>query len=540
MTKHISHPEFLYEELLQTGDDHPEYLHLGSEHVKMASCDGREMLVVGAEALTMLARRAMTDVSFLFRTSYLEELKEAAGDPGASENDRFVIRSLLRNAAVASHRVLPLCQDTGTATVFGFRGNDVISSGDEKEALSLGIYEAFRDNNLRLSQLTPRTLFDEENTGTNLPAQIDIQSVPGGEYRFCFSAKGGGSSNRTSLFVETKALLNERTLEAFLIEKIGALGTGGCPPYHLAVVIGGSSPEANLRTVKLATSGFLDNLPDSGSSGGRAFRDRNWEEKVVRIGRETGLGAQYGGTAYALSARLIRLPRHGASVFVGVGVSCNAHRNVAARITRDGIFLERLEGRPERFLIGDDTGESTAAVAVDLDRPMDEIRMSLNGLRVGSRVSLSGTMIVARDIAHARIRKHMDDGGDVPRYMADHPIYYAGPAKKPEEHPSGSFGPTTSSRMDSYVPGLMKHGASLVMVGKGNRSKAVRDACREYRGFYLGTVGGAAALIAHDHVTSMRTIDFEDAGMEAVREIVVRDLPAFVVFDDRGNSLFDR
>jgi len=540
MSAHSGHPDFLYEELFQTQDRHPEYHHLGSEHVHVESCAGRDVLVVGPEALTTLARRAMADVSFLLRTSYLEELADILKDPEISENDRFVVRSLMKNAVVASRRTLPLCQDTGTATVFGFRGADVISPGDEKEALSLGIYEAFRDNTLRLSQLAPLTLFDEKNTRTNLPAQIDIESVPGDEYRFLFSTKGGGSSNRTSLFVENKALLNETALEAFLTEKINAVGTGGCPPYHLAVVIGGTSPEANLRTVKLATSGLLDGLPDTGNSGGRAFRDREWEEKIVNIGRKTGLGAQYGGDAYVLDARLIRLPRHGASVFVGIGVSCNAHRNVAARITRDGIFLEKLEEHPGRFMSGGEEGEPTAAVAVDLDRPMDGIRESLHGLPVGTLVSLSGTMIVARDIAHARIQKLMDDGGDVPRYMKDHPIYYAGPAKKPEEYPAGSFGPTTSSRMDSYVPGLMERGASLVMVGKGNRSKAVRDACREYGGFYLGAVGGAAALIAHEHVTSMRTIDFEDAGMEAVREIIVRDLPTFIVFDDRGDSLFDR
>jgi len=540
MTKQLDHTDFLYEELFQTGNDHPEYLHLGTEHVDVQSCAGRDMLVVGPEALTMLARRAMVDVSFLLRTSYLEELFGVTTDPAASENDRFVVRSLLQNAVIASDRVLPLCQDTGTATIFGFRGTDVISPGDDKEALSMGIFDAFRNNNLRLSQLTPLTLFDEVNTETNLPAQIDIESVPGCEYRFLFSAKGGGSSNRTSLFVETKALLNETVLEAFLTEKINAVGTGGCPPYTLAVVIGGTSPEANLRAVKLATSGLTDGLPDCGSPGGRAFRDRRWEGEIVRIGRETSLGAQYGGGAYILTARLIRLPRHGASVFVGIGVSCNAHRVVSARITRDGIFLEKLEQNPERFLTGVEDGETTAPVAVDIDRPMDEIKKSLSGLPVGSRVALSGTMIVARDIAHARIQKLMDDGGDVPRYMRDHPIYYAGPAKKPAEYPSGSFGPTTSSRMDPYIPGLMERGASLVMVGKGNRGKAVRDACREYGGFYLGAVGGAAALIAHEHISSIRTIDFADAGMEAVREIVVRDLPAFIVFDDRGNSLFDR
>ncbi|MBN1882566.1 MAG: fumarate hydratase C-terminal domain-containing protein [Deltaproteobacteria bacterium] len=526
--------------MFQTGDVHIEYLHLGSEHVEIQQCAGREVLVVGPEALTMLARRAMGDVSFLLRTSFLEELAEGMTNPAASENDRFVMRSLLKNATIAADRVLPLCQDTGTATVFGFRGTDVVSPGDEREALSLGIYEAYRDNNLRLSQLAPLTLFDEENTRTNLPAQIDIESISGGDYRFLFSAKGGGSSNRTSLFVETKALLTENALEAFLTEKINAVGTGGCPPYHLAVVIGGTSPEANLRAVKLAASGWLDGLPDTGSRWGRAFRDRVWEEKIVHIGRETGLGAQYGGGAHILSARLVRLPRHGASVFVGVGVSCNAHRVIAAKINKDGIFLEKLEQRPERFLPGDERGDGTGAVAVDMDQSMDKIRKALHGLPVGSRVALSGTMIVARDIAHARMQKFMDTGNDVPRYMKDHPVYYAGPAKQPKGYPSGSFGPTTSSRMDPYVPGLMGRGASLVMVGKGNRNKTVRDACRQYGGFYLGAVGGAAALIAHEHITSVRTIDFADLGMEAVRKIIVRDLPVFIVFDDQGNSLYDR
>jgi len=540
MMKEPDHPKFVYEELFQTGDDLTEYIHLGSESVSVESSAGGDVLVVGPEALTMLARRAMTDVSFFLRPSYLEELSGVAADPATSENDRFVAAMLLKNAVIALDGVLPLCQDTGTATVFGFRGSRVITTGDEREALSLGIYEAYRDNNLRLSQLAPKTMFDEVNTKTNLPAQIDIDLVPGDEYRFLFSAKGGGSSNKTSFFVETKALLTEKAMRKFLMEKIGGIGTGGCPPYHLAVVVGGTSPEANLRAVKLATSGLLDGLPESGSAGGRAFRDTRWEGEIVKIGRETGLGAQYGGTAHVLSARMIRLLRHGASVFMGVGIACNAHRVIAAKITREGVFLEKLEKNPGRFLAGDEDGKEAGGTAIDIDRPMDEIRRSLHGIPVGSRVVLSGTMVVARDIAHARIQKQMIDGGDAPQYLKDHPIYYAGPAKKPVDSPSGSFGPTTSSRMDPYVPGLMERGASLVMVGKGNRSEAVRAACRKHGGFYLGTVGGAAALIAHDHITSVRTLDFADAGMEAVREIIVRDLPAFIIFDDRGNSLFDR
>ncbi|HOY65762.1 MAG TPA: FumA C-terminus/TtdB family hydratase beta subunit [Candidatus Ozemobacteraceae bacterium] len=507
--------------------------------IRVEAWQGREQLVVSPEALRILAAEAFHDVSFHLRARHLDMLATILDDPEASENDRYVAASLIRNAVIAAAGALPICQDTGTATVIAKRGGNVVVDGDDAEALTTGIAETYRRDALRYSQIAPLSMFDEVNTRSNLPPQIDIAWAPGNEYQFLFMAKGGGSANKTSLFQESKALLNDERLEAFLREKIEALGVAACPPYRLVAVIGGTSPEFNLKMLKLASAGALDQLPPAGTADGTPYRDRQWEERVMRIARSSGLGAQFGGRWLALEARVIRLPRHAGSCPVSVGVSCSADRNVLGRITADGVFLEELDHNPARLLPKIQRVAAAAAVPVDLNRPMAENQAALGGLRVGSLVLLSGPLVVARDIAHARLKQMLDDGKPLPEIFSKYPVYYAGPAKTPDGHVIGSFGPTTAQRMDSYVDAFMARGASLVMLAKGNRSPAVTAACRTHGGFYLGTIGGAAALIAKEHIVSSRVAAFEDLGMEAMFEIVVRDMPAFLLVDDKGASFYD-
>jgi fumarate hydratase class I len=483
--------------------------------------------------LTMLAQKAMRDVSFFLRPAHQEKVASVLKDPSASENDRFVANTLLKNSVIAAEGQLPFCQDTGTATVVAKKGQYVLTDCDDAEALSAGIFRTYAEENLRYSQVVPLTMYDEKNSGTNLPAQIDILATPGDEYSFLFIAKGGGSANKTFLFQQTKALLNPESLESFLAEKMKTLGTAACPPYHLAFVIGGTSAEACLKTVKLASAGYLDGLPTSGNEGGRAFRDPELEEKL-----ESGVGAQFGGRDFAHAVRLVRLPRHGASCPVGMGVSCSADRNVKAKINREGIWLEALDENPIRWLIGEEDEAASKPVEIDLNRPMAEILAELTQYPVKTRLSLSGKMIVARDIAHAKLKERLDGGKGLPHYFKDHPVYYAGPAKTPAGMPSGSFGPTTAGRMDPYVDLFQSHGASLVMLAKGNRSQQVTDACQKHGGFYLGSIGGPAAILARESIRSVKVLDYPELGMEAVWEIEVEGFPAFILVDDKGNDFF--
>jgi fumarate hydratase, class I len=517
--------------------DRTPYRRLAISGVRPDKCGGRRVLLVGASTLSGLARQAFADLSFYLRPSFLAGLAAILDDPEASDNERFVAAALLRNAAISAEGELPLCQDTGTIAIIASKGHLVLTDGRDEEALAAGAASVYRDRNLRFSQMAPLSVFEEANTGNNRPAQIDIAAAEGEEYRFLFLAKGGGSSNKTSLFQESKAFLNERSLTAFLEEKIASLGVAACPPYRIAVVVGGLSPEMTLKTVKLATTGYLDGLPGRGRRAGIAFRDAEWESRMMDIARRTGLGAQFGGKHLAHEVRFIRLPRHAGSCPVGIGVGCNADRNLKGKITADGIFLEAVERNPARFLTGG-APFSTAAAAIDLNAPMDEIRRRLSGYPVGTLLRLSGPLVVARDIAHARLKKILDETGDVPVYFKNHPVYYAGPAKTPRGYASGSFGPTTGQRMDGYLPDFMKAGASLVTLAKGNRAPSVTEACRTYGGFYLGTIGGAAALVAKEHILNSEIIDFADLGMEAVRRIVVKDLPAFILSDDKGNNLY--
>ncbi len=509
---------------------------------------GKEILRVDPEGLKLMAQAAFTDVNFLLRSAHLGKLKAILEDPEASDNDRFVADTLLKNAVIAAKGQLPSCQDTGTAIVIGEKGEAVWTGGNDEAAIEEGIFRTYQKENLRYSQMAPVSMFEEKNTGSNLPAQIDIhaghggQSGHGGEYHFLCLAKGGGSANKTFLFQETKSLLNDKSLEKFLREKLFSLGTAACPPYHLAVVIGGTSAEATLRAVKLASAGYYDNLPVTGSGDGQAFRDPAWEERIVRLAQESRIGAQFGGKYFVHDVRVLRLPRHAASCPVGIGVSCSADRNIKAKITRDGIFLEQLETDPARFLPASGTGAGAGAdtkpIAIDLNRPMADIRAELARHPIKTRLSLSGPLIVARDVAHARIKQILDSGGPMPQWLKDHPVYYAGPAKTPEGMASGSFGPTTAGRMDGYVDEFMAKGGSLVMLAKGNRSPVVRDACAKHGGFYLGSIGGPAAILAQENILKVEVVDFADLGMEAVRRIWVKDFPAFVVVDDKGNDFF--
>ncbi len=530
---------FHFQELFELGEDSTPYRKLPGDFVRVVRAGGREILQVEPEALVQLATAAFDDIAHLLRPGHLAQLGKILDDPEASANDRFVALELLMNAGIAAGRVLPGCQDTGTAIVIGHKGENVWTGGRDAELLSQGIHDAYQQRNLRYSQLAPLDMYREKNTGSNLPAQIEIYAEPGDEYHLLCLAKGGGSANKTFLYQETKALLNPESLLRFVSEKIRTLGTSACPPYHLALVIGGLSAEHTLKTVKLASARYLDGLPTRGNEGGRAFRDPALEEQVLRLCNETGIGAQFGGKYFAHDVRVIRLPRHGASCPVGLGVSCSADRQILAKITREGVFLEQLEENPARFL-PDLAPEQLAGevVRVDLRRPMREILAQLSRYPVATRLSLSGPLIVARDIAHARLKERLDAGEDLPQYFKDHMIYYAGPAKRPEGRASGSFGPTTAGRMDSYVDLFQSRGGSLVMLAKGNRSKAVREACAKHGGFYLGSIGGPAARLADHSIRRVEVQEYEELGMEAIWRIEVEDFPAFIVIDDKGNDFY--
>jgi fumarate hydratase, class I len=532
-------PEFFYQDPFPLSEDDTPYRLLTKEYVSLSKFDDKDILKIEPEALTFLANEAVRDVSFLLRTPHLEKVAAILKDPEASDNDRYVALAMLRNADTSSKGILPFCQDTGTATVFGKKGQQVWTGVKDEEYLSKGIYKTYTEEHLRYSQTAPLDLYEEVDTGTNLPAQIDIMATEGMEYQFLFVTKGGGSANKTSLYQETKALLNPASLEKFLTEKMKTLGTAGCPPYHLVFVVGGTSAEACLKTVKLGTTGYLDHLPTSGNAHGRAFRDLEMEEKMLQAAYKSGYGAQFGGKYFALDVRVIRLPRHGASCPVGMGVSCSADRNIKAKINRDGIWLEELERQPGRHIPEEHRGKVTSnVVKVDLNRPMKEILAQLTKYPVTTQLSLNGTMIVARDIAHAKLKERLDRGEGLPQYFKDHPIYYAGPAKTPKGMPSGSFGPTTAGRMDSYVDLFQSHGASMITLAKGNRSQQVADACKKYGGFYLGSIGGPAAILAKENIKKVELHEYPELGMEAIWKIEVEDFPAFILVDDKGNDFF--
>ncbi|HAK46417.1 MAG TPA: fumarate hydratase [Spirochaeta sp.] len=535
--------KFKYQNIFEQGSDSCEYRLLTKDFISSADYDGRNILKVAPEGLSLLAREAVVDVSHLLRASHLESLQKITQDPESSENDVYVAETLLENAVISAGGIFPGCQDTGTAIVMAKKGEAVMTGSDDAEALSRGIFDAYKQANLRYSQTAPLSMYDEVNTGTNLPAQIDIAAVQGSSYEFLFMTKGGGSANKTFLFQETKALLNPDKLHAFLKDKISTLGTSACPPYHLAIVIGGTSPEMNLKTVKLASAKYYDGLPLTGNKHGRAFRDHQLEDEVLKMTQKLGIGAQFGGKYFCHDVRVIRLPRHGASCPVGIGVSCSADRNIKAKITLDGIFLEKLERNPSRFLTtgngkGKAAKEETAVVSIDLSMGMEKLRKTLSRYPVKTRIMLNGKIIVARDIAHAKLEQRLQSGEGLPDYMKDHIIFYAGPAKTPAGETSGSLGPTTAGRMDPYVPVFQKEGASLVMLAKGNRSQAVVDSCKEYGGFYLGTIGGAAALLGRDCITDVELLEYPELGMEAIYMITVEDFPAFIVVDDKGNDFF--
>jgi fumarate hydratase, class I len=530
--------DFNYEKPFQIEKDPTNYRLLTKEYVTTSVSDGRKILKVDPKGLELLARTAVSDLSFYLRTSHMEKLRKILDDPEATENDRFVAYIMIRNAVISAKGDLPWCQDTGTAIINAKKGEDVYTGVNDPEYFSRGIYETFKEKNLRYSQIVPFSMFEEKNTGTNLPAQIEIYSVPGNIYELLFITKGGGSANKSFLYQQSKSLLNEESLVKFVKEKIKELGTSACPPYHLALVIGGTSAENTMITVKLASAGYLDHLPTTGNASGRAFRDPEWEQKIETICHEYGVGAQFGGKYFVHDVRVIRLPRHAASCPVGLGVSCSADRNIKARIDENGIFLEELEKDPARFL-PEKAPELEKPVEIDLDRPMKEVLAELTKYPVKTRLNLRGTLIVARDIAHARIKKMIDDGKPMPEYFKNHPVYYAGPAKTPAGMPSGSFGPTTAGRMDPYVDLFQSLGGSLIMVAKGNRNRQVIEACKKYGGFYLGSIGGPAAILAAENIKSVDMVDFEDLGMEAIRKIKVENMAAFIITDDKGNDFFD-
>jgi fumarate hydratase, class I len=538
-------PEFEFQEMFPLTKGDTPYRRLTEDLVAVGDYRGRRILEVDREALTLLAAEAVRDVSHLFRPGHLAQLRRILEDPQATDNDRFVARTMLQNACVSAGMVLPSCQDTGTAIIMGKKGQQVWthgadgSPGGDEEALARGVFRTYTETNLRYSQVAPLTMYDEVNTGTNLPAQIDISAVDGDEYHFLVITKGGGSANKTFLYQETKALLNPESLLRFVGEKIRTLGTSACPPYHLAIVIGGTSAEMNLKTVKLASTRYLDGLPTAGSPTGHAFRDLELEKQVFELAASTGIGAQFGGRYFVHDVRVVRLPRHGASCPVGIGVSCSADRQSLGKITAEGVFVEQLETDPASYLPEVDEGAlSDDVVRIDLDRPMDDIRAELSRYPIRTRLSLSGTMIVARDIAHAKLKDRIDRGEGLPQYVKDHPIYYAGPAKTPDGMASGSFGPTTAGRMDSYVDLFMEHGGSFVTLAKGNRSAQVRQACQRHGGFYLGSIGGPAAILAQDSIRHVEVLEYPELGMEAVWRIEVEDFPAFIVTDDKGNDFF--
>ncbi|MFA5256836.1 MAG: fumarate hydratase [Opitutales bacterium] len=532
-------PEFIYQDTFPLGKDDTEYRLLSKDYVSVAEFEGKEMLKVQPEALTLIAQEGFHDIAFFLRTKHIEQVAAILADPEASENDRTVALTMLRNAEVSAKGVLPFCQDTGTAIIMGKKGQRVWTGADDAEALSKGVYNTYTGDNLRYSQAAPLDMFKEKNTGTNLPAQIDLYATKGDEYKFLFVAKGGGSANKTYFYQETKALLVPGKLESFLVEKMGTLGTAACPPYHIAIVIGGTSAETCLKTVKLASTKYYDELPTSGNEHGRAFRDLELEERLLAYSRQLGYGAQFGGKYFALDVRVLRLPRHGASCPVGLGVSCSADRNMKAKINKDGIWLEKLDLNPGRFIPEElrEAGEGDA-VKINLDRPMKDILAELSRYPVKTRLSLSGTIIVARDTAHAKLSERIMNGEGLPQYLKDHPVYYAGPAKQPIGKPSGSFGPTTAGRMDSYVGMFQKEGGSMIMIAKGNRSQAVTDACKTYGGFYLGSIGGPAALLAENNIKKVELLEYPELGMEAIWKIHVVDFPAFILVDDKGNDFF--
>ena len=530
--------EFKFETMFPLGEDTTQYRLLTKEHVRIKEFEGKEVLMIEPQAITLLASQAFKDVAHLYRSEHLEKLRDIIDDSQSSDNDRYVALELLKNAVIAAERVYPMCQDTGTAIVMAKKGQQVWTWTDDEEELSRGAFQAYTQNYLRYSQNAPLTMYKEMNTKTNLPAQIDISSVQGEEYKFLFMAKGGGSANKTALFQMTKAVLNsEETLINFMLEKMRSLGTAACPPYYIAFVIGGTSAELNLKAVKLASARYLDSLPTQGSETAHAFRDKDLEEKVLTRSYELGLGAQFGGKYFALDIRVIRLPRHGASCPIGIGVSCSADRQIKGKITKDGIFLEQLEENPAQYLPKQEP-EMKEAVQIDLNRPMDEIRAELSKYPVATRLSLTGKIIVGRDIAHAKFMERFEAGNGLPDYLKNHIIYYAGPAKTPDGEASGAFGPTTAGRMDPYVPVFQKEGASMIMLAKGNRTQQVTDACREYGGFYLGSPGGPAARLGKDFIKKVELVEYEELGMEAVYMITVENFPAFIIVDDKGNDFY--
>ena len=531
--------DFKYQEMFPLGDDTTEYRLLTDEHVSIKSFEDGEILKIAPKGLEFLAEQAFTDVSHLLRPSHLRLVAKILNDRKSSDNDRYVALEMLKNAVIAAEGEFPMCQDTGTAVVIGKKGQRVWTGFLEEEVISRGIFNAYTKNNLRYSQNAPLTMYDEKNTGSNLPAQIELYATQSNDYKFLFIAKGGGSANKTYLYQETKALLSPKSLINFMKEKMKTLGTAACPPYHLAFVVGGTSAEINLKTVKLASAGYLDNLPVKGSESGHAFRDMDLEHEIFKISQLLGIGAQFGGKYFCLDTRVIRLPRHGASCPVGLGVSCSADRNIKAKITKEGIFLEKLETNPAKYLPEpEETGDS--AVHIDLNQPMNEIRDTLSQYPVATRLLLSGKIVVARDIAHAKLKERLDRGESLPQYIKDHIIYYAGPAKTPQGYASGSFGPTTAGRMDPYVPIFQQQGGSMVMLAKGNRSQVVTDSCKKYRGFYLGSIGGPAARLGKECITSVETIEYSELGMEAIFMITVKNFPAFILVDDKGNDFFKK
>ncbi|SDO75661.1 fumarate hydratase [Desulforhopalus singaporensis] len=532
--------DFYYQDPFPLGEDQTQYRKIeGSEKlVKVEDFGGREIVKIDREALTLVANTAMKDVSFMLRPAHNQQVAKILEDDEASMNEKGVALAFLKNAEVAANMVLPICQDTGTATIVGKKGQNIWTGVNDAEALSLGVYKTYTEENLRYSQTVPLDMYRETNTGTNLPAQIDLYATEGDEYKFLFVAKGGGSANKTYLFQETKALLNPDTLVNFLVAKMKTLGTAACPPYHLAFVIGGTSAEANLKTVKMASTKYLDELPSSGNEHGRAFRDRELEKVLQEAAQKLGIGAQFGGKYFTHDVRVVRLPRHGASCPVGMGVSCSADRNIKAKINRQGIFIEVMDSSPGRLIPEKYRAKHDHGVKIDLNRPMEEVLAELTKHPVGTSLLLSGTIVVGRDIAHAKFKELLDRGDNIPEYLKKHPIYYAGPAKTPAGKPSGSFGPTTAGRMDSYVDLLQSKGGSMIMIAKGNRSQQVTDACRLHGGFYLGSIGGPAAILAEENIKKVECIDYPELGMEAVWKIEVEDFPAFILVDDKGNDFF--
>ena len=531
---------FSYQKPFPLGEDQTEYRLVTTDHVEVVEFDGKEILKVAPEALTLLTNEAVRSISFMLRPSHLKQVAAILDDDDATDNDRLVALTLLRNAEIAARGILPACQDTGTAIAIGKKGQNVYTGGGDEAAIAKGVWKTYQEENLRYSQMAPLTFFEEQNTKNNLPAQIELYATDGDSYDFLFITKGGGSANKTYLYQETKALLTPERFAEFAVEKMKSLGTAACPPYHLAFVVGGTSAELNLKTVKMASTRYYDELPTEGNAAGQAFRDLEMEEILLQKAREIGIGAQFGGKYFALDVRVIRLPRHGASCPVGIGVSCSADRQAKAKITRDGIFVEKLETDPGQYIPEKWRDHKFQGVKIDLSAGMDEVLKILSKYPVTTALELTGTIIVARDIAHAKLREMIESGQELPDYVKDYPIYYAGPAKKPDGMPSGSFGPTTAGRMDPYVDPFQSRGASMVMIAKGNRSQQVTDSCKKHGGFYLGSIGGPAAILAQNHIRSVEVLDFPELGMEAVWKIEVEDFPAFILVDDKGNDFFQQ